>query len=173
MTGLPGDDMRPEGATLLTSQDGGTRKLPGRDGLVTTARPGFFSWTDERLKTLRALWKDGFSVNEIGRRMGVSKNAVVGKVHRLKLPGRPSPLNARKRPPENISSKQEFTGCLFMHGDPSDSDWTFCQEKRFIRPDGTESSYCHDHHMRCTIPRLHDKGEPFHIGKFENKPRAA
>ena len=170
ITELPGDDMRPEGATPLTSL--GTRELPGRGGVEAQPRPGLFSWTDERLKTLRALWKDGLSVNEIGRRMGISKNSVVGKVHRLKLPGRPSPL-PKKKPPENIFARQEFTGCLFMHGNPSDIDWTFCQKDRYIRPNGIESSYCPEHHTLCTLPRSHERGEPFHIGAFENKPRAA
>jgi len=41
---------------------------------------------------LRTLWNEGLSTAEIGRRMGVSKNAVVGKAHRLGLPARPSPI---------------------------------------------------------------------------------
>lgn len=41
---------------------------------------------------LRALWAEGHSTAEIGRRMGISKNAVVGKAHRLNLPARPSPI---------------------------------------------------------------------------------
>jgi GcrA cell cycle regulator len=49
-------------------------------------------WTDETIARLRALWADGHSTAEIGRRMGVSKNAVVGKAHRLNLPPRPSPI---------------------------------------------------------------------------------
>ncbi len=49
-------------------------------------------WTSEAIATLRALWDEGHSTAEIGRRMGVSKNAVVGKAHRLNLPARPSPI---------------------------------------------------------------------------------
>ncbi|HWX47384.1 MAG TPA: GcrA family cell cycle regulator [Roseomonas sp.] len=49
-------------------------------------------WTAEAIETLRALWAEGHSTAEIGRRMGVSKNAVVGKAHRLNLPPRPSPI---------------------------------------------------------------------------------
>jgi len=49
-------------------------------------------WNDETIVRLRALWNEGLSTAEIGRRMGVSKNAVVGKAHRLGLPARPSPI---------------------------------------------------------------------------------
>ena len=49
-------------------------------------------WTDEAIDRLRTLWAEGVSTAEIGRRLGVSKNAVVGKAHRLLLAARPSPI---------------------------------------------------------------------------------
>ena len=49
-------------------------------------------WNEEIIGRLRALWAEGHSTAEIGRRLGVSKNAVVGKAHRLQLPARPSPI---------------------------------------------------------------------------------
>jgi GcrA cell cycle regulator len=49
-------------------------------------------WNDDTIGRLRALWAEGLSTAEIGRRMGVSKNAVVGKAHRLNLAARPSPI---------------------------------------------------------------------------------
>ncbi len=49
-------------------------------------------WNDETIARLRQLWQEGHSTAEIGRRMGVTKNAVVGKAHRLALPPRPSPI---------------------------------------------------------------------------------
>jgi GcrA cell cycle regulator len=49
-------------------------------------------WNDETIARLRTLWNEGLSTAEIGRRIGVSKNAVVGKAHRLGLPPRPSPI---------------------------------------------------------------------------------
>ncbi len=62
-------------------------------------------WNEEAIARLRALWDEGHSTAEIGRRMSVSKNAVVGKAHRLNLPARPSPIrrdasgNGVARPP--------------------------------------------------------------------------
>ena len=49
-------------------------------------------WNDETIARLRILWDEGHSTAEIGRRMGVTKNAIVGKAHRLELPARPSPI---------------------------------------------------------------------------------
>lgn len=52
-------------------------------------------WTPAAIVQLGDLWAQGFSTAEIGRLIGVSKNAVVGKVHRIGLPPRPSPLKRR------------------------------------------------------------------------------
>jgi GcrA cell cycle regulator len=57
-----------------------------------------FEWTDDRIRKLRQLWSEGHSTAEIGRRMGISKNAVVGKAHRLDLPARPSSIRTGGSP---------------------------------------------------------------------------
>lgn len=49
-------------------------------------------WNDANIARLRALWDEGHSAAEIGRRMGVTKNAIIGKSHRLELRGRESPI---------------------------------------------------------------------------------
>lgn len=47
------------------------------------------NWTEERVAELTRLWSEGLSASRIAARMGgVSRNAVIGKVHRLGLPGR-------------------------------------------------------------------------------------
>jgi GcrA cell cycle regulator len=49
-------------------------------------------WADSTIAQLRKFWAEGLSTSEIGRRLKISKNAVVGKAHRLALPARPSPI---------------------------------------------------------------------------------
>jgi GcrA cell cycle regulator len=59
-------------------------------------------WTDERVELLKKLWSDGLSASQIAGRlgMGVTRNAVIGKVHRLNLAGRATqPRNAAPRAP--------------------------------------------------------------------------
>lgn len=56
------------------------------------------SWTDERIATLRDLWEQGLSASQIAARLGnVTRNAVIGKVHRLGLSGRPSPVRTERQ----------------------------------------------------------------------------
>ncbi|WP_135465756.1 GcrA family cell cycle regulator [Crenalkalicoccus roseus] len=73
-------------------------------------------WTSDAVDQLRALWAEGHSTAEIGRRMGISKNAVVGKAHRLNLPARPSPIRrdaaAEPRPvaaPNSVAAPRPAT----------------------------------------------------------------
>lgn len=49
-------------------------------------------WNTETIWLLRDLWEPGHSTPEIGRRLGCSKNSIVGKAHRLNLESRPSPI---------------------------------------------------------------------------------
>ena len=52
-------------------------------------RSAGMNWTDERVELLKKLWSDGLSASQIAAQLGgVSRNAVIGKVHRLKLSGR-------------------------------------------------------------------------------------
>lgn len=63
-----------------------------------------FTWTDERVELLKKLWSDGLSASQIATELGgVTRNAVIGKVHRLGLSGRakapPQPRPAAPRKP--------------------------------------------------------------------------
>jgi GcrA cell cycle regulator len=64
------------------------------------------SWTDERVELLKKLWSDGLSASQIAAALGgVTRNAVIGKVHRLGLSGRAkSASSAGPRPRKARSS---------------------------------------------------------------------
>ena len=58
------------------------------------------SWTDERIERLRELWTKGMTASQIAEDLGgVSRNAVIGKAHRLDLQSRPSPVKANDAAP--------------------------------------------------------------------------
>ena len=56
------------------------------------------SWTDERIEQLRNMWEKGLTASQIADELGgVSRNAVIGKAHRLGLKSRPSPVKATEK----------------------------------------------------------------------------
>ena len=58
------------------------------------------AWTEERVTELKKLWAEGHSASQIANQLGgVTRNAVIGKVHRLGLSGRATPSRPVKRPP--------------------------------------------------------------------------
>ena len=115
-------------------------------------------WTEERLATLKLLWNEGLSISQIGQRLGVTRNAVAGKAHRLGLPKRQSPISVSGAPSRNKSKKNEEDGsdlplrlalrkiswsrskCVWPSGDPKTTNFSFCGEP--IEPG---KPYCYDH----------------------------
>jgi GcrA cell cycle regulator len=66
-------------------------------------------WNDERVNTLKKLWAEGHSASQIAKQLGgVTRNAVIGKVHRLGLSGRATPSRPVKRPPRLARPKPRF-----------------------------------------------------------------
>jgi len=64
-----------------------------------TGQGGLIMWTEDRVATLRKLWAEGLSASQIAKQLGgVTRNAVIGKVHRLGLAGRATPSRPAKRP---------------------------------------------------------------------------
>ena len=62
-------------------------------------------WTEERVELLKKLWSDGLSASQIAGRLGeVTRNAVIGKVHRLGLAGRATTSRVRSARPRNRMS---------------------------------------------------------------------
>ncbi|RKF23558.1 GcrA cell cycle regulator [Altericroceibacterium spongiae] len=56
------------------------------------------SWTEERIETLRKMWEGGSTASQIAEELGgVSRNAVIGKAHRLGLKSRPSPVKSGEK----------------------------------------------------------------------------
>ena len=119
------------------------------------------AWTEEQIEELKRLWNEGLSTAEIGRSLNVSKNAVVGKSHRLGLKPRPSPIAGKKndgvaakkkpvaavkqKPPERIVDVIDLgpNMCRWPFGDPGDSDFHFCGKQSVVG-----KPYCADH---CAI----------------------
>src|SRR5450755_157735 len=106
------------------------------------------TWTDERVELLKKLWADGLSASRIAAELGgVSRNSVIGKVHRLGLSGRgktalaplqvfetdlePEPVIENIIPMGQRCSILELneSTCRWPIGDPSTVDFFFCGGK--------------------------------------------
>ena len=99
-------------------------------------------WTDERLDELKKLWAEGLSISQIGEALGVSRNAIAGKAHRMGLPKRPSPISkskAEKAEPVVEEQEQDLplrlelrqlewsrSKCCWPTGDPKKNGFVFC-----------------------------------------------
>jgi len=135
-------------------------------------------WTDERVDQLKSLWTEGLSASQIARALGgVTRNAVIGKVHRLGLAGRAAPtridrprlpsaprLHLRSREPELPVVEEEpikledgsFVGvmaindrmCRWPIGDPSAEEFHFCG-----RNPKSGSPYCEAHARKAYQPQ--------------------
>ena len=103
-------------------------------------------WTEDRLAKLRELWDKKLSITKIGEELGVSRNAVAGKAHRLGLEKRQSPIKPSIKPKTQknewddtlrgpkplrlVSRSLEWSRnkCLWPYGDPKNLDFKFCGE---------------------------------------------
>lgn len=107
-------------------------------------------WTDEKIAELTDLWEEGVPTAGIGRRIGTTKSAVIGKVHRIGLTPR---IITEK--PEPRPSAFQFTGpaCMWPSGHPSDDDFRFCGDRPMAG-----KPYC-EHHSALAYIRPKEKPE--------------
>lgn len=100
------------------------------------------TWTAKRIAEMTRLWNQGLPTSEIARRVGVSKNAVIGKIHRLGLPRRDSPI--RREAAKVVEIKGPT--CKWPIGDPSHEDFRYCGKAAL-----PGKPYCAEHDSRAYI----------------------
>lgn len=89
-------------------------------------------WTEDKIATLRQLWAQGLSASQIANQLGsVTRNAVIGKAHRLGLASRPSPIRIEAAPASAAAAPRRATNykgptCQWPIGDPGSRDFKFC-----------------------------------------------
>jgi hypothetical protein len=93
----------------VSSQTGGALQIAS----------SFLGWNDDTIALLRLYWADGLSTAEIGSRLGCSKNAVVGKAHRLQLSRRPSPITHKLWQEKLTPDQRRVARERFVRGSPS------------------------------------------------------
>lgn len=90
------------------------------------------AWTDENVGVLKALWGEGRSAREIGEKLGMTRNAVIGKANRLGLAHKGAVRPAARRAPDRPSSPLDLTErmCRWPIGHPGEADFHFCGSAR-------------------------------------------
>ena len=89
-------------------------------------------WTDEKVKMLEALLEEKLSASQIGERLGVSRNAVIGKAHRLNMKLRPPSIAsaARRRQKPSAPTVLRTSKTMWRDGLPA------IPVDPLLRPDG-------------------------------------
>ncbi|MBI1779129.1 MAG: global cell cycle regulator GcrA-like protein [Proteobacteria bacterium] len=98
-------------------------------------------WSEERVAELKRLWATGLSARQIAEQLGgVTRNAVIGKAHRLGL-SQPSPTRMKPR----TASAPIFAerGCRWPIGHPGENGFHFCGQ-----PSDAGRPYCIEH---CSV----------------------
>jgi len=73
------------------------------------------SLSDDQIELLKKLWADGWTASKIGAKLGVSRNTVIGRAHRMKLAKRPSPIKSRD-PAATAEKRQRSIAGNSQHG---------------------------------------------------------
>ncbi|HLT77918.1 MAG TPA: GcrA family cell cycle regulator [Ferrovibrio sp.] len=94
-------------------------------------------WTDEKVKALVQLWESGQSITQIGKALGMTRNAVVGKAHRIGLAKRASPIMRSEKPaqPRQPVQRHEAT----HHAAPAAPRTVQVREEQAAAPAGQQS----------------------------------
>jgi GcrA cell cycle regulator len=105
-------------------------------------------WTAERAAALITLWNEGICASEIGRRLSVTKNAVIGKAFRLQLPKRRPPSPAQSDDQSVIRLERLGTGmCSWPLGATHKDGFHFCGAATVGR-----KPYCPTHCKLAYLP---------------------
>ena len=115
-------------------------------------------WDEKNLERLKKLWDEGLPITKIGLELGVSRNSIAGKAHRLGLPKRNSPISKSGEPRKNKNISNFETSkelplkillrevewsrnrCCWPIGDPKLPGFSFCGTS--IMPG---RPYCEEH----------------------------
>tara|TARA_B100000315_G_scaffold61414_2_gene55760 strand:+ start:688 stop:1050 length:363 start_codon:yes stop_codon:yes gene_type:complete len=111
-----------------------------------------FEWNAERVEELTKLWATGLSASEIGRKLGITKNAVVGKVRRLDLAMRRQPATPKVDRKVITLDSLKANMCSWPNGEPGTPEFRFCG--KVAEP---SKPYCADHCAIAYVPNTKRK----------------
>ena len=128
-------------------------------------------WDDSNVFRLKELWDQGLPTAQIGKLLGFTKNAVVGKAHRIGLERRPSPIRRTAIKPDRKKARSPVIPLLnFEKKDPEQKEINSI--KKTFQP-SIKNLFVSNTKRRCEWPLGHPDEAEFHFcnkERFEDKP---
>ena len=136
-------------------------------------------WTEDKVSQLRELWDQGLPTSQIGRILSFTKNAVVGKAHRIGLERRPSPIKRSIMKPDRKKARAPLMPNLSISL-KSDNNFEQKNKSNYYDPTNSSENYVKKNNLvvnnkslGCEWPNGHPNEIDFNYcgeEKVEGKP---
>ena len=130
------------------------------------------SWNTENVARLKELWDQGLPTAQIGKLLGFTKNAVVGKAHRIGLERRPSPIRRTAVKPDRKKARSPIMPILNFESNNIVKQKEDTSNTRVFQP-MVKNPFTDRFKRGCEWPEGHPDEQEFHFcekERFEDKP---
>ena len=127
------------------------------------------SWNDDNVLRLKELWDQGLPTAQIGKLLGFTKNAVVGKAHRIGLERRPSPIRRTAVKPDRKKARSPVMPKLNFEKQESETNQIYTGK---FQP-SVKNIFISSSKRGCEWPMGHPDEPDFHFcdkERFDDKP---
>ena len=131
------------------------------------------SWNDSNVARLRELWDQGLPTAQIGKLLGFTKNAVVGKAHRIGLERRPSPIRRTAVKPDRKKARSPITPKLNFETSKEETEVKGIQKLQQSFQPAVKNLVTNRTKRGCEWPEGHPDESDFKFcdqERFEDKP---
>tara|TARA_B100000315_G_scaffold212912_1_gene210567 strand:+ start:222 stop:692 length:471 start_codon:yes stop_codon:yes gene_type:complete len=119
------------------------------------------SWNDDNVSQLRNLWDQGLPTAQIGKLLGFTKNAVVGKAHRIGLERRPSPIRRTAVKPDRKKARSPVMPKLNFENNSVEQEEVRITKKIFYPK--VKNFFSTNNKRGCEWPEGHPDEPAFHF----------
>ena len=129
-------------------------------------------WDENNVTKLRELWDQGLPTAQIGKLLGFTKNAVVGKAHRIGLERRPSPIRRTAVKPDRKKARSPVLPKLNFENSKDEENISNHKESTAFQP-VVKNLFNNSPKRGCEWPEGHPDENDFHFcgkDRFEDKP---
>ena len=129
-------------------------------------------WNDENVGRLKEFWDQGLPTAQIGKLLGFTKNAVVGKAHRIGLERRPSPIRRTAVKPDRKKARSPILPKLNFENDGDQKTDNLLNNSNLFNS-SVKNPFATLQKRSCEWPIGHPDEQDFHFcgnDRFDDKP---